>query len=142
MGVNFIIIVENQNKKTQKEVNRKFGVSKHFGDEHPEWKLFEYDGKHYASWLNTPRYFQIDEQNERWEYLRKYLVKVREYFGGGDVMMTNDVVSSHTPESEEDDDPLYLFTLGWKLSEEELAEPDYEQYPELKEIGELKGLIW
>jgi len=56
--------------------------------------------------------------------LRKYLVKIREYFGGGEVTMTNDAVSAHIPKSDDDDDPHYLFTLGWALSEEELAEPD------------------
>ena len=137
MGVNFVISVENLNNRTQEEVNRKFGVSKYSGDKFPEWKLFKYQVKHYAAWLMTPRYFQPEEDIERWEALRKYLVRIREYFGGGDVMVTNDVISMKLPPSDEDDD---TFSLGWALSEEELAEPDYEIYPELKGIEELKGL--
>jgi hypothetical protein len=63
MGVNFVISVENLNNRTQEEVNRKFGVSKHFGDKFPEWELFKYQGKHYAAWLMTPRYFQMEEKH-------------------------------------------------------------------------------
>ncbi len=145
MGVNLVIVIENLNNRTQDDVNQKFGVSKTFGEDFPNWELFKYRGKKYASWLNSPRYFELSEQKEKWEAVRKYIVKAREYFGNGEVMLTNDVITESMPPYEGYDgydDPDYRFCLGWTLSEKELAEPDYERYPELKNVEELKGLIW
>jgi len=74
--------------------------------------------------------------------LRKYIVRVREFFGGGDVMISNDVLTLISPPSEEYDDPYCKFYLPCIVDYTELTDPDYKRHPELKEIKELEGLVW
>jgi hypothetical protein len=133
MGINFIVVVENVLNRTQEEANREFGVVEMGeGKIIPMWKIIEFKGKSYAEWQFTPRYFKKEESPEMWEALRKYLVRVKEFFGGK-IYMDNDVVWLGL---EEDGYLPYL------LDDEELAPPDYEKHPELKDIKELEGLIW
>ncbi|MEW6618956.1 MAG: hypothetical protein AB1422_06355 [bacterium] len=140
MGVNFVIMVENLANRTQEEINKKFGGD--FIDKfYPEWALFTHKGMNYAKWSSPPRFFVKEEEGERerWEALRKYLVRVKEFFGNGKVMLTNDVCWWGLP-SEEEEEPGYY--LPGELNREDLKEPDYEKYPELKGIKELEGLTW
>lgn len=142
MGVNFVITIENLVQKTQEEINKEFGVVESVIDKEPipQWLLFDYEGKSYASWQFTPRHFMPEEDEKRWEALRKYLVKIREFLGGGEVMMSNDVVQFKLPP--QDDDDKESFFLPWRLEEELLAEPNYKIHPELKGIKGLEGLVW
>ena len=144
MGVNFVIVIANVTQKTQEEINKEFGVVDIRDKESmPQWLLFDFKGKSYASWQFTPRYFVPEEAEEKWEALRKYLVRIRQFFGGGKVMVTNDVLQPKLPPEEgEDEDEYYRFHLPWRLEEEDLAEPDYERHRELEDIKELEGLIW
>jgi hypothetical protein len=61
MGVNLIVIVENLKGLNQEEVNEALGVEvfEHKGkrEVYPNWELFEWEGKSYASWTFTPRTF-------------------------------------------------------------------------------------
>jgi len=141
MGVNFVIIIENRAGRTQEEVNAAFGVQRFTlpsgGEEVvPEWQCFTWEGRSYVSWLFTPRYFEPEVGDPRWEALRKYLVRVRDFFGADEVLVSNDVVCTDMPEEGEE------FWLPVPLDKALLAEPDLEQFPELAEVGELKRLIW
>jgi len=142
MGVNFVIIAENILNRTQEEINKEFGVRKWSEKEVlPEWELLTYKGKSYAQWQFPPRFFVKEEEGEEesWEALRKYLVRAKNFFGG-DILMTNDVVWFGLPEKGEEERPGYY--LPGALTENELAPPDYEKHPELRNIEELEGLIW
>lgn len=141
MGIDFVIIVENRIGRTQREVNAAFGVHRHklpSGKEEiwPEWECFTWEGKSYASWVFTPRYFDPEIGNPKWEALRKYLVRVREFFGGGEIHLSNDAVCLHAPDEGEE------FWLPLPLEEKFLAEPDLKKFPELAEVKELEGLIY
>ncbi len=81
MGVNFVIMVENRLQRSQEEVNAVFGVFRSVDITFSEWKCFTYKGKSYASWMFTPRYFEPKVGSPKWEALRKYLVRVKEFFG-------------------------------------------------------------
>lgn len=108
----------------------------------PQWLLFDFEGKSFASWQFTPRYFVHEEAEEEWEGLRKHLVNVRQFLGGGEVMVSNDVLQPNLPSEDDEEDEYCRFHLPWGLEEELLAEPDYEKHRELKDIKELEGLIW
>jgi|GEM_PF-743039 len=167
MGIWLVVIVENKKGLTQEQVNEALGVEVfHFeGKEEvePRWKIFEWNGKSYASWIDTPRVFEglndlihegtismlehtdplekVDEEaRQRWESLRKYLVRVREVLGNGNVYLGNDILYHKLPEDAEAFKEE--FTLPWELPEVLLEEPDYNKYPELKDIKELEYMIW
>ena len=140
MGVNFVIVIANVTQKTQEEINKEFGVVD-IRDEKsvPQWLLFDFKGKSYASWQFTPRYFVPEEDEKEWEGLRKRLVRVRQFLGGGEVMVSNDVLQRRLPpEDQDEEDEYYRFHLPWRLEEELLAQPDYKEHPELKDIKELE----
>jgi len=136
-------MAENLSNRTQEEINKEFGVKEGIeeGELWPEWELFTYKGKSYAQWRFTPRFFVKEEEGEkeRWEALRKYLVRVKGFFGG-EVLMTNDVCWWGLPE--EDGEEKAGYYLPPALTEGELAPPDYKKHPELKKIKELEGLTW
>jgi hypothetical protein len=144
MGINFVIIIENHSQRSQEEVDEALGVQ-HFtlrdgsSDEvWSKWECFTHEGHSYASWIFTPRYFNPDDDARWWEGLRKYLVRVREFFGGGAVFLGNDVVCFKTP-----DDAFHQpFFLPLQLDEELLAEPDLEEHPELRDVKELEVMAW
>jgi hypothetical protein len=162
MGVQLVVIIENVKKVSQEELNKAFGVHvfeyKGEKDITPVWELFEWKGKVYATWNFTPRVFdgmyelfmaslegdplsKVDKDARmRWESLRKYLVRVREFLGNGRVYIGNDVVYFRDPDSakrfrEE-------FFLPPEVPEELLKEPDLNKYPELKDVKELQFLVW
>jgi hypothetical protein len=141
MGINFIVMVKDHLGRTQEEVNAAFGVRQfkyRTGKEEtwPEWFCFTWEGTAYVSWLFTPRYFEPQVGDPQWEALRQYLVRVRHFFGDGDVLLSNDILGSPMPEEGED------FWLPLPLDELLLAPPDLEQYPELAQVQELNGLSW
>lgn len=140
MGVNFVITIENLVQKTQEEINKEFGVVEGAIDKEPipQWLLFDYEGKSYVSWQVIPRYFMPEEDEERWEVLR--IVRIREFLGGSEVMMSNDAVQFKLPP--QDDDDKKDFFLPWRLEEKSLVKPNYKTHPELKGIKELEGLVW
>lgn len=148
MGINFVVIVDNVLGRTQDEVNREFGVECfEDGTVIPQWELFTYNGKEYAIWNFPPRYFVIEEaiekDMERWEALRKYLVRAMKFFGASSVRCTNDVCWFGLPSEEEDEDEARPgFYLPGELPEEYLEEPDYKKHPELKKVKELENLTW
>ena len=56
------------------------------------------------------------------------------------VFYGNDVVTPSTPEEVWDDE--IGFFMPPFLGEELIKPPDYEKFPELKEIEELEGIVW
>lgn len=144
MGVNFVFIVENVGKRTQEEINQKFGVQL-FADKSiiPEWEIFTFRGKEYAMWNFPPRFFIIEEDPEKWEALRKYLARVMAFFDAKEILYTNDVCWLGLPSEDVDDENAEDgYYLPGSICPEYLKEPDYEKYPELKDIKELEGLFW
>ena len=135
MGVNFVIIFENRAGRSEEEINRTFGT----GCIPNEWVCFSYEGGSYVSWCVTPRYFYPEDDPERWEALRKFLVRVREFLGGGEIYLGNDVINLMTPEDATEDREFFL---PMAVPEEWLLEPDAKSQPELARIQELEGLIW
>lgn len=141
MGVNFVIIVENLNKKTQEEINKQFPpLFKH--DNFPEWENITYKGKEYARWLFPPRFFLREENPKQWEALRKYLIKVSKFVDSGEVLLTNDACWWGFFEEDNGDETGYDFYLPGRIRKDEMEDPDYEKHPELKNIKELEGLTW
>lgn len=135
MGVFFVVILENRAGCTEEAINLAFGVRRI-----PKaWTCFSYEGRSYASWHGAPRYFAREEDPERWEALRKYLLRARECLGGGAVYVGNDVIHPPTPEDATDRWPFFL---PLRVPDEWLAEPDVVSHPELAEIQELAGLTW
>lgn len=144
MGVNFVFIVENIKKWTQEEINQEFGIQT-FSDGSiiPEWEIFTFRGKKYAIWNFPPRFFVIEEEPDRWEALRKYLVRVMSFFGAEEILYTNDACWFGLPKEDiEDEKAEDGYFLPGSLWDEYLKEPDYEKHPELKDIKELEGLVW
>ena len=90
MGVGIVAIIPNEKNRTQEELIRKFGCVKmeYRGKKEciPIWKIFEWEGKSYASWYMRPRYVEPERNNPRWEGIRRRLVEVMEYLGA---MMTS-----------------------------------------------------
>jgi hypothetical protein len=163
MGVNLIVIVENLKGLNQEEVNEALGVEvfEHKGkrEVYPNWELFEWEGKSYASWTFTPRTFdglydiftyhldkvdpfdKVDEDTrKRWESLRKYLAKVRRLFGNGKVYIGNDFIYFRTPSEAKAFGEEFFLPL--QVPEELLEEPDFSKYPELRYVKELEHLTW
>ena len=136
----FIIIVENIYKRTQEETNKEFGMDPTCGNKRPIWEIFTFKGKSYAELLLSPRYFNIRKSKKKWEGLRKFLVHAKKFFGGN-VRMGNDITWFGLPKEE---DALYNedFYLPPLVDEKDLKEPDYEKFPNLKNIKELEGLIF
>jgi len=136
-------MAENLLNRRQEEINKEFGVNEIGEELCPEWRLFTYKGKGYAEWQSPPRFFVIQEEGEkeRWEALRKYLVRVKGFLGG-DILMSNDVCWYGLPREDEKDGERAGYYLPGKVWEEELAPPDYKKYPKLKKIKELEGLTW
>ncbi len=98
------------------------------------WECFSHEGRAYASWFCAPRYFQPEEHPEQWQAIRKYLVRVRAFLGGGAVYVGNDLLSPPTPEEGEP------FFLPLRVPDAWLAEPDLHSRPELAQVKELEGL--
>lgn len=71
--------------------------------------------------------------------MRKFLVRVREFLGGGEIYLGNDVINLMTPEDATEDREFFL---PMAVPEEWLLEPDAKSQPELARIQELEGLIW
>ncbi len=145
MGINFVIYIENVAKRTQEEIDAELGQT--VWDDGTiiknRWTLVPYKGKEYAEWLSTPRYFIKDEEPERWEAMRKYLVRAMNFFGASAVFESNDVLCSGIPPEdlpEEEAEPYYY--LPFPMYPDYLKEPDYEEMPELRNIKELEGLRW
>jgi len=140
LGVRFVIIIENKAKRSQEEIDKEFGVIEYEIEGNPyrcsRWKCFEWEGKKYCTWITSPHFFSPEEDPKMWEALRKYLVKVRNFLGGGKVYLGNDIVYVSSPE---DTFPGEGFFLPPPLDEECLKEP---RDPKLKEVKELEGLIW
>jgi len=129
MGVDFVVIVDNLAEKKQKEVHEFFGgYGKDSG--FSEWEIFTFKGKTYAKWNFPKRYFSPAEDPVEWERLRKYLVEVRRFFGNGNVYLTNDLLWSWSELSDENP----WSDLPLRLDEIYLEEPDYQQYPHLKDV--------
>lgn len=135
MSIRFVIILENCAGRSEHEINRALAVH---GIPN-EWRCFTYEGRPYASWLGAPRYFAREEDPERWEALRKYLVRAREFLGGGAVHLANDVLQPAMPEEAMERWPFGLPLIVW---DDELAESDVQSHPELAHIRELEGLYW
>jgi hypothetical protein len=162
MGIWLVVIIENVKKVSQEEINEAFGVYvfEYGGGKSitPQWELFEWKGKIYATWNFPPRVFdgmyelfmsslegdpwsKVDEDIRRtWESLRKYLARVREFLGNGKVYIGNDFLYFSNPnEAQEFGEE---FVLPPEIPEELLKEPDLNKYPELKDVKELELLIW
>jgi hypothetical protein len=132
MGVYFVVTLENRLKRSQEEAIDAFG-----GDETlPVWELFAWEGRCYATWTKSPRYFNPQAGSPEWEAIRLYLVRARDFFGSDRVLIGNDVLHLKTPL------PGWDFVLPWDWSEEIMAEPDREQFPELADVHELQGIFW
>ena len=71
---------------------------------------------------------------------RKYLHRVMVFLGADVVFYGNDVVTPSTPEEVWDGE--IGFFMPPFLGKELIKPPDYEKFPELKEIEELEGIIW
>ncbi len=145
MGVNFVIYIENVAQRTQEEIDSELGQT--VWDDgtviENRWALARYQGKEYAEWLSTPRFFIKEEEPERWEAMRKYLVRAMNFFGASEVLESNDVACYGLPPEdvpEEEAEPGYH--LPPPVYDDYLKEPDYKKMPELKEIKELYGLKW
>jgi hypothetical protein len=159
MGVRLVVIIENVKKVSQEEINKAFGVHvfeyNESKDVIPTWELFEWEEKIYATWNFPPRVFEgmdelflledplseVDKDIKmKWESLRKYLARVRQFLGNGKVYIGNDFVYFSHPDiakrfKEE-------FILPPEIPEELLKEPDYNKYPELRDVKELQNLTW
>lgn len=133
MGVCFVVILENRAARTEGEVNLALSVPGRL------WTCFSHQGRSYASWLVAPRYFDRDEDPERWEALRKYLVRARTFLGRGAVYLGNDMVHLRTPTDVMDDWPFFL---PMEVPEEWWVEPDVASRPSLANIPELAWLRW
>jgi len=87
MGIHFVIIVENRAGRSQEEIDREFGVMECEIEgklyRYSRWECFEWEGKKYCTWVTSPRFFLPEEEPRMWEALRKYLVRVRDFLGGG-----------------------------------------------------------
>jgi hypothetical protein len=103
------------------------------------WRGFSYEGSPYASWLDAPRYFPAEEHPERWEALRKYLVRAREFLGGRRIYVGQDLLYAPTPE---DATERERFFLPPRLPDEWVAVRDLGSRAEPGEIEELAGLTW
>ncbi len=140
MGIRFVIIIENKAERSQEEVDEELGVVEcEVGGKlcrYSRWECFEWEGKKYCTWVISPRFFLPEEDPRRWEALRKYLVKVRSFLGGGEVYLGNDVVYVSSPK---DTFPGEEFLPPPPLDEGYLEEP---RDPKLREVKELEGLIW
>jgi len=140
LGIRFVIIIENKAERSQEEVDKEFGVIEYEVEgkpyRYPRWKCFEWENKKYCTWITSPRFFLPEEDPRMWEALRKHLVKVRDFLGGGKVYLGNDVVWISSPEETFPDEEFFLPP---SLDEEYLKEPSD---PKLKEVKELEGLIW
>lgn len=137
MGVNIVAVIPNRLGKTQEEMNENFGIFEVRDEVIPNWKIFEWKGEDYASWIITPRYVEPELGDPLWEAIRKHLYTVMDFLGADKVFYGNDVVTPSTPEEDE-----IGFFMPPPLEEELIELPDYEKFPNLKEVEELKGLIW
>lgn len=135
MGANFVAILENPADRTEEAINQALSL----GRSRDGWTRFSHEGRSYACWWAAPRYFERDEEPERWEALRKYLVRAREFLGGGAVYLGNDLVTPRTPEDVAGEWPFFLPP---RVSDEWLAEPDVASHPELANVQERAGLPW
>jgi hypothetical protein len=142
MGVNFIVMIENKTNRTQEEADREFGVHEIESMICPTWEILEFRGQSLARWYFAPRLFVLEEEPERWEAVRKYLVRVRSFFGGGEVLVADDVCWYGLPENGEEDGKRPGYYLPGPIWSEHLQDPDSRKHPELKDIGELEGTIW
>jgi len=132
MGVDFIIIFENLSGKKKKEIEKEFESLKGFND----WACFSFEKKKYVSWLCAPRYFWPEDHPEIWESLRKFLVRVRNFLGGGKIYLGNDVIDYCTPS---DTPKRWKFHFPFLVEEEWLKEP---KDPDLVKIKELEKVHW
>ena len=131
MGVGIVAIIPNEKNRTQEELIRKFGCVKmeYRGKKEciPIWKIFEWEGKSYASWYMRPRYVEPERNNPRWEGIRRRLVEVMEYLGAKEVRYSSDVVYGVTPDECCSD---IGFLLPHPLKKELLEPPDEDLTPE------------
>jgi len=131
MGVGIVAIIPNEKNRTQEELIRKFGCVKmeYRGKKEciPIWKIFEWEGKSYASWYMRPRYVEPERNNPRWEGIRRRLVEVMEYLGAKEVRYSSDVVFGVTPDECCSD---IGFLLPPPLKKELLEPPDEDITPE------------
>lgn len=103
------------------------------------WRCFSYEGRSYASWLDPPRYFPPEEHPERWEALRRYLVRAREFLGGGTIYAGQDFLHASTPEDATEREPFFLPP---RVPDEWLGAQDVGSHAEFGDIEELAGLTW
>lgn len=143
MGVNFIIMIENVAKRTQEEIDKEFGAEiLSDGTILHNWELFTYKGKEYAQW-DAPRFFVKREDPARWEAIRKHLVRAMKFFGAKEVLETNDVCwFGFPPEEMEDHEERPGYYFPGPMWYKDLEEPDYEKFPELKDVEELENIKW
>jgi hypothetical protein len=139
MGINIVAVIPNRKHKTQEEINEEFGVFESFDEVMPNWKIFEWEGESYASWIFSPRYINPEIGEPKWEAVRKYLHRAMLFLGADVVFYGNDVVTSKIPDDAWDD---MEFLMPPSLDEELIKPPDYEKFPELKEVEELRGITW
>jgi len=139
MGVYIVAIVPNRKCRIQEEINEKFGVFEGVDEVMPNWQLFEWKGENYASWIFAPRYIYPKIGEPKWEAIRKYLYRVMVFLGADRVFYGNDVVTSKIPDDTWDD---MEFLMPPYLDKELIEPPDYDKFPELKEVEELRGITW
>lgn len=133
MGMNLVAIIPNEKKRTQGELTTKFGCLDTEEGCIPFWKIFEWEGRSYASWCIRPRYVEPKRNQPRWVAVRLRLVEVMEYLGAREVYYGNDVVHATTPENAPPDTG---FLMPLSLKKELLKPPD-------EDISVTPGsLIW
>lgn len=133
MAVRFVVIIENRAGRTEEAVKQTLDRQLPSG----EWVCFSWEGQAYASWYGAPRYFAPEDSPEQWEALRTYLVRARDFLGGGAVHLGNDLTSPRAPDEATDRHP---FSLPPSVPQSWLAPPD--DRPDLIGIVELAGLTW
>lgn len=135
MGMRFVVILENPAGRTEEQIN--LTLSSRRGP--TRWRGFSYDGRSYASWLDAPRYFPPEGHPEQWEALRRYLVRAREFLGGGRIYVGQDLLYAPTPEDATEREPFFLPP---RVPDEWLVAGDIGARAERREIEELAGLSW
>jgi hypothetical protein len=139
MGMNFVVFVENLADRSQEDVNKELGMVELTDEYAMNWELLNIEGRSYSQWHFPPRFFINSVEPKKWEALRKYLVRVRKFFGNGKVMLTSDSCWPGFPDDEED---ITEDCLPCALSEEKLQELNYEKHQKYRNIQELEGLAW
>lgn len=66
-----------------------------------EWTIYKYKGKKYAYWDRAPRFFDIEDEPEMREGMRKYLVRAMKFFRSKEVLMTVDLAWFGLPSEDE-----------------------------------------